>query len=98
VVTYVALFTDLAWPWYAAVGVFVSIFASISVSILLDGFQENYSKYTIKGQLKDFIENDKPQKENGWYLVPGKVDSINYVLMLFFVLSLGSLVLFEYLV
>jgi len=98
VVTYVALFTDLAWPWYAAVGVFVSIFASISVSILLDGFQENYSKYTIKGQLKDFIENDKPQKENGWYLVPGKVDSINYLLMLFFVLSLGSLVLFEYLV
>ncbi|MGB0938553.1 MAG: sodium:solute symporter family transporter, partial [Colwellia sp.] len=97
-VTYVALFTELAWPWYAGVGVFVSIFASIAASIILDGFQSEYSKYTIKGQLKDFVDNDKPQKENGWYLVPGKVDSINYVLMLFFVLSFGSLVLFEYMI
>jgi solute:Na+ symporter, SSS family len=98
VVTYVALFTDLAWPWYAAVGVFVSVIASIGISIFLDGFQAHYSKYTIKGQIRDFIDNNKAQKENGWYLVPGKIDPINYVLLAFFGISISSLILFEYLV
>jgi SSS family solute:Na+ symporter len=97
-VSYVAIATELAWPWYAGIGLSVSVVASIISSLILDGFQEQYSKYTIKGQLTDFAENNKPEKENGWYLVPGKIDAINYVLFGFFVLSIGSLVLFEYLI
>lgn len=97
-VTYVALATELAWPWYAVVGVTISITVSIIASIILDGFQKEWSEYTIKGQLKSFITEKKPMKENGWYLVPGKIDSINYLLFAFFVVSIMSLVLFEHMI
>ncbi|QBY04203.1 sodium transporter [Thalassotalea sp. HSM 43] len=96
VVTYVALATELAWPWYAVVGVSVSLVVSIIASLVLDGRQQTYSEYTIKGQIESFVKNDKPMKENGWYLVPGKIDSINYLLFAFFIVSIMSLVLFEY--
>lgn len=95
VVTLTALYTDIAWPWYCAIGVTASITCSYLASIIIDGFQENYSEYTIKGQLKMFAEKNLPEKENGWYVVPGKFDKINYVLLAFFVITLVFLAFFE---
>tara|TARA_B100001059_G_C17824807_1_gene580681 strand:- start:1654 stop:3264 length:1611 start_codon:yes stop_codon:yes gene_type:complete len=93
-----ALFTDIAWPWYCAIGAITCLVFSIALSIAFDGYQEDYNEYTIKGQLKAFKDEKRPEKENGWYLIPGKFDSINYWLLGFFVLSFASLMLFEYFV
>ncbi len=64
-------------------------------SLLVDGFQKNWSPYSIKGQLEKFRSEGLEEKENGWYLVPGRVDKISYLLLVFFVLVLGFLMLFE---
>ena len=95
-VTYTATQTDVAWPWYAAVGAFVNVVVTIIASIAIDGKQEHYSPYTIKGQLKVFADNNLPTKENGWYLVPGKFDKACYPLFAFFIVTLVFLFSFEY--
>jgi len=97
-VTAVALGTDVAWPWYCIIGASTNVVVTIIASLIIDGKQEHYSDYTIKGQQAMFKRDGLDEKENGWYLVPGKVDKINYVLLSFFVISVGSLVVFQYLV
>ena len=42
-----------------------------------------------------FREQGLAEKEDGWYLVPGKVDRINYVLLAFFVFTLCFLLAFD---
>ena len=53
-------------------------------SRILDGKQETYSVYTVRGQKDEFARLGKAEKDNGWYLVPGKVDSVSWYLLLFF--------------
>jgi len=94
-VAYTAIYTDVAWPWYAAIGAIVNVVVSIIASIAIDGKQAEYSPYTIKGQIKAFAENGAEEKENGWYLVPGKVDKVCYALFGFFIFTLIFLFAFE---
>jgi len=94
-VAYTAIYTDIAWPWYAAIGAFVNVVVTIVASIAIDGKQTEYSPYSIKGQMKEFANNQKPEKENGWYLVPGKVDKVCYALFGFFIFTLVFLFSFE---
>jgi SSS family solute:Na+ symporter len=98
VVWYVATGTDLAWPWFCLIGAVTNITVSILASILIDGFQKNWSPYSIKGQLEKFRTEGLEEKENGWYLVPGRVDKVSYLLLVFFVLVVGFLLLFEYMI
>lgn len=94
-VTYLALQTDVAWPWYCASGLIVSVVVTIIASRLIDGPQSEYSTYTIKGQIAEFARKNLPEKEGGWYLVPGKVDRASYPLLAFFVVVLAFLISFE---
>ncbi len=97
-VWYVASHTDIAWPWFCLIGASVNMSVSITASLMLDGKQQNYSPYSIKGQIAKFEREGIAQKENGWYLVPGKVDKINYLLLLFFVACIAFLFLFDALI
>ena len=94
----VSQFTDISWPWYAVIGAVVNIVVSIAASIALDGFQEEWSEYSIPGQQAKFKAEGKPEKENGWYVVPGKLDRVSYLLLGFFVLTLVFLLAFQYMV
>ena len=91
-VWYAATQTDIAWPWFCAIGGIVNVVVALLASRLLDGKQESYSPYTVQGQKALFIEQGKAERDNGWYLVPGKVDGISWYLLVFFV----STVLFLY--
>lgn len=95
---YVATKTDISWPWYCAVGVIVNVPVSIVASLLLDGRQDELSPYTIRGQKKMFHEQGMAIKDNGWYLIPGKVDRISWLLVVFFLASLALLYLFTALI
>ena len=83
-VWYVATQTDIAWPWFCAIGAGVNIVVAMLASRILDGKQETYSVYTVRGQKDEFARLGKAEKDNGWYLVPGKVDSVSWHLLLFF--------------
>ena len=94
-VWYLATKTDIAWPWYCLFGGGVNIIVSLLASRIIDGKQTEWSEYSIKGQQRKFKEQGLPEKEDGWYLVPGKVDKVSYLLLVFFALTILFLFLFQ---
>ena len=46
---YAGFLTDLAWPWYCALGGVVSIAVAWSASLLLDGRQADWHPYSVVG-------------------------------------------------
>lgn len=98
VIWYVATRTDIAWPWYCLIGGSVNIVVAVAASLLIDGRQEEWSEYSIRGQKRKFAEEGLPEKEGNRYVVPGKVDKVSYLLLAFFALTLLFLYLFERLI
>ena len=92
------LWAEVAWPWYCAVGSFVTVVVGWAASVRLDGWQQHYHPYTIQGQALLFAKEKRPLKQDGWYLLPGKVDPWAYGLLVFFGLSILSLWLFQHLI
>jgi len=97
-VWYLATQTDIAWPWYCLFGGGVNIAASLLASRVIDGPQAEWSEFSIKGQQKKFKDEGLAEKQDGWYLVPGKVDKVSYLLLVFFAFTILFLFLFERLI
>jgi SSS family solute:Na+ symporter len=95
VVFFVALQTDIAWPWYCLIGAASNFLVSTVASLLLDGRQAAWSPFTIKGQLDKFRNEGLAEKDGAWYLVPGKVDKVSYVLLVYFIAVIVFLAYFE---
>ena len=70
----IAAVSDISWPWYCLIGAAINIGVSIPASILLDGYQKEWSPYSITGQKEMFQSKQLPEKDGNWYLVPGKID------------------------
>ena len=87
--------TDTAWPWYAAIGGLVSIPVAWLASLLLDGPRASYHPYTVRGQAELFHAEGRAEKEDGWYVLPGKVDRASYFLLIYFCFCIGFLWLFK---
>jgi SSS family solute:Na+ symporter len=90
--------TNIAWPWYCAIGGIVSITVGWTASVLLDGFKSEYHQYTVQGQKVFFEREQRPEKVGNWYQLPGKVDPSSYLLLVFFFASLLMLWLFDSLI
>lgn len=88
---YVEANHDIAWPWYCALGGIVSIVVAWVSSVLLDGFQKEYSPYTVQGQKEIFRLEGLEEKQDGWYVVPGKVDKASYGLLVYFAACVAAL-------
>ena len=88
---YVEYNMDIAWPWYCAIGGAVSTAVAWTASVLLGGFQKEYSLYSVKGQLREYKEKGLPMKQDGWYVVAGKVDKAAYGLPVFFLACIALL-------
>jgi SSS family solute:Na+ symporter len=95
VVWYVATHSDIAWPWYCLIGATTNFTVSLVASLLLDGRQTEYSPYTVRGQILEFKATGRATKDQGWYRVPGKVDRVSYLLLVFFVAVMVFLYLFQ---
>ncbi len=88
---YVEANMNIAWPWYCALGGVVSTVVGWTASILIDGFQKDYSEYTVQGQKAMFRREGLAEKQDGWYVVPGKVDRASYGLLIYFAACLAGL-------
>ncbi|MGI9233022.1 MAG: sodium:solute symporter family transporter [Woeseiaceae bacterium] len=97
-VWYLSTQTDIAWPWFCLFGGAVNIAVALIASRVIDGVQTEWSEFSIRGQQKKFKEQGLPDKQDGWYLVPGKVDKISYLLLIFFALTILFLFMFEQLI
>jgi SSS family solute:Na+ symporter len=87
---WVETYADIAWPWYCALGGIVSTAVGWVASVLLDGFQKDWSPYTVKGQKALFKREGRAEKQDGWYVVPGRVDKASYGLLLWFVVCVAG--------
>lgn len=95
IIWFVATKTDIAWPWYCLIGGAANIAVALVASRLIDGRQTEWSEYSIKGQQSKFADEGLPEKEDGWYVVPGKIDKVSWLLLVFFAATLLFLFLFE---
>ncbi|MYA30005.1 MAG: sodium/solute symporter [Gammaproteobacteria bacterium] len=90
--------TDIAWPWYCLIGAAANIAVSWTASLILDGRQEEWHPFSVPGQLKKFRDQNLKEKNDGWYVVPGRIDTMSYVLFGFFVLWMIGLYFFNALI
>ena len=95
---YVEVYMDIAWPWYCALGAIVSIVVAWVSSVLIDGFQDGYSEYTVQGQKEKFRRENLDEMEDGWYVLPGKVDRASYWLLAYFGLCVAGLAVMQALI
>jgi SSS family solute:Na+ symporter len=85
---------QIAWPWFVVIGGLTNIVVSITASLMLDGRQPEWHEQTVPGQLAYFRKSGKAESENGWFLVPGKVEKPTWFLLLFFILTVVFLMVF----
>lgn len=95
VVWWVATQTDIAWPWYCLIGAGSNILITLLASRLIDGKQLHYSPYSVFGQTAAFQRDGRAEKDGSWYLVPGRVDKVSWLLLIFFALILIALYLLQ---
>lgn len=88
---YIEYNLDVAWPWYCAIGGVVTIVIAWISSVMLDGFQPEYAEYSVKGQQALYREKGIPEKQDGWYVVPGKLDRASVWLLVYFLFCVLAL-------
>ena len=84
----------IAWPWFVVVGGLINIVVSWVASVALDGFQKDWHPQTVQGQLAEFRESGRDMKSDGWYVVPGKVEPVVWLLPVFFVFTILFMIWF----
>ena len=88
---YIEYYMNIAWPWYCALGGAISISVGWVASVLLDGFQKDWSPFSVKGQLQEYEDQGLPTMQDGWYVVSGRIDKASYGLLVFFVACVALL-------
>ena len=92
---YVEVYHDIAWPWGGALGGAVSTAVAWAASVAIDGFKTEYSEYTVQGQKALFAREGRAEKEDGWYVLAGKVDRASYWLLGYFFLCVIGLAVLQ---
>lgn len=88
------LYPKVAWPWYVVIGGFINIVVSWIASVLLDGFQKTWHPQTVFGQIQEFKDKGKPEKLDGWYVVPGRIEKPVWGLLGLFIFIIAFLAWF----
>jgi solute:Na+ symporter, SSS family len=84
----------IAWPWFVIIGGGINVIVSIIASLILTGRQPEWHEQSVPGQRKLFFEQGLPQKDGGWYVMPGGVDRAAIGLPIMFVAIILLLYLF----
>jgi len=86
---------NIAWPWYVVIGGGVNIIVGLGASLLLDGKQDTWHPQTIPGQRAKFeAEGRDIQGQDGWYVLPGRVEKAAWPLLGFFAFTIALLLWF----
>jgi solute:Na+ symporter, SSS family len=88
----------IAWPWFVIIGGGINVVVSIIASLILTGRQADWHEQSVPGQRQRFIAQGLPQKDGGWYVMPGGVDRAAMGLPIMFVAVILFLYFFPQLV
>ena len=89
------IYHNIAWPWYVVIGGGINITVSWVASIALDGFQKDWHPQTVIGQIQDFKSKGKIEKQDGWYLMPGRAEAPVWGLLGLFIIIIIFLAWFS---
>ena len=64
---------DIAWPWYGVVGAGVNIAVAWVATRLLDG-RQSWHPLSVPGQRAVFAQSGAPERVDGWWQVPGRLE------------------------
>lgn len=78
--------SNIAWPWFVVIGGGTNIVATLVASRILDGHQEEWHEYSVPGQRLRFAREGLPEKQDGWHVVPGRIDKPVWGLVVWFAL------------
>lgn len=84
----------IAWPWFVVIGGGINVVVSIIASLMITGWQAEWHPQSVPGQRQRFIRDGVPQKDGGWFIMPGGVDRATLGLPLLFVAIILLLYLF----
>jgi SSS family solute:Na+ symporter len=84
----------IAWPWFVVIGGVVNFVIGWAASILLDGFQSDWHEHSVRGVLRKYEAEGRSMIQNGWYVVPGKVEKWVWLLPVYFVATVLFLIWF----
>lgn len=76
----------IAWPWYPVVAGGINIAVAWIASIALDGRQQEWHPQSVPGQKLLFEREGREIESGGWYVLPGKIEPVVWLLPVFFVL------------
>jgi solute:Na+ symporter, SSS family len=88
----------IAWPWFVFIGGGINVIVSIIASLILTGRQSDWHEQSVPGQRQRFIKEGLPQKDGGWFVMPGGVDRAAMGLPIMFVAVIIFLYVFPQLV
>jgi solute:Na+ symporter, SSS family len=88
----------IAWPWFVIIGGGINVIVSIIASLILTGRQSEWHEQSVPGQRQRFAKEGLPQKDGGWYVMPGGVDRAAMGLPIMFVAVIIFLYAFPQLV
>ncbi len=94
---FVATRTDIAWPWFAVIGAAVNIGVGVGASLLLDGRQASWPRWSVPGLLAE-RGSDIAVEPGGWQSLPGRLDRASRPLLVWLVITVVLLVVMEALV
>ncbi len=63
----------------------------ITRPLLMNVLRKEYSPWTVRGQRLEFARKGLPEKQDGWWMIPGKVDRSSRYLLVYFVLCVAML-------
>ena len=86
---------NVAWPWYVVIGGSATIAVTLLASQMLHGSKSDWHEYTVPGQRLRFIREGLPQMQDGWHLVPGRIDRPVWGLLVWFGLIVAFLAYFQ---
>ena len=89
------IYHNIAWPWYVVIGGGINIIVSWVASVALDGFQKDWHPQTVIGQIQDFKSKGKIEKQDGWYLMPGRAEAPVWGLLGLFIIIIIFLAWFS---
>lgn len=84
----------IAWPWFVVIGGGVNVTVSIIASLVMTGRQSKWHEHSVPGQRQRFMREGLPQKDGGWFIMPGGVDRATLGLPVLFVAVIILLYLF----
>ncbi len=86
---------NVAWPWYVVIGGSANIAVTLLASQMLHGSKSDWHEYTVPGQRLRLIREGLPQMQDGWHLVPGRIDRPVWGLLVWFGLIVAFLAYFQ---